>query len=125
MQRLKFVQLGIFSLYLLQLSNPLIASDIGTDSSALPKSEVTLQTYTLHDCYQYALRQSESVAMKKEDIGKTISDFLNATSQTLGHISYVRTDLRQDAPDSSGSSSDEGSSVGGTFSAKERVEGRF
>ncbi|MBI4373004.1 MAG: hypothetical protein HY585_04685, partial [Candidatus Omnitrophica bacterium] len=42
---------------------------------------------SMHDCYELALKQSEAIAIKKEDIEKTEADFLNATSEVLGDIS--------------------------------------
>ncbi len=77
---------------------------------------------SMHDCYELALKQSEAIAIKKEDIEKTEADFLNATSEVLGDISYIRTTTRQDAARTSGGDS---SSVGSTFSARERNEGKF
>lgn len=48
---------------------------------------------TLEECYQLALEQSESLAMKDVDVDKTWADFLAASGELIGDGSFVMTDF--------------------------------
>jgi len=60
----------------------------------------------LEEAYQAALQRSEELAMKKADIDMTWANFLEASSEALGNVSYQMEDFRQE-------SLGEGSSAGG------------
>lgn len=51
-----------------------------------------LPPLSLEECYQLALVQSESLAMKQEDVDKTWADFLAASGELIGDGSFVMTD---------------------------------
>ena len=76
---------------------------------------------TLKDCYLLALKRSETIAVKKEGVSEATAEFLKATGEVLGDADFVITDFRQDAPDNQSSSSGS-SSIGSTFSARDRRE---
>ncbi len=80
-----------------------------------------IQAITLWDGYELAMRQSESLAIKKEEIGRTLASFLKATGDAAGDIDFVMTNKRQDPQ---GSSSD-GSAVAANATAAERRERKF
>ena len=87
-----------------------------------PESEKpAVLSLTLWDCYQFSTQRSEVLAIRKEEMGRTLASFLNASGEALGDVSFVSTDLLQD-PQSDASS---GSSVGSTLSASERRERKF
>lgn len=76
---------------------------------------------SLEECFRMALSRNEEVAVRKEAVIATRADFLKATSEALGDISFVTTDTRQDAAKPATSES----GVGGTFSARHRRERKF
>ena len=83
-------------------------------------------TYTLRDCYELALKRSETIAIRKEAIEETEAEFLKAGGEIFGDIDFVVTDFRQDAPrqpifTSSSTSSD----VGRSSTAYDRRERKF
>ena len=79
-----------------------------------------LQPLTLEDCFQLALRQSETLAMRKIDIEKTKADFLKATGEAIGSFDFVMTNTRQKVVKGSSDSS-----VGSSFNAPSRRERKF
>ncbi len=78
---------------------------------------------SLLDCYQMALKRSETIAIKKEAIEETEAEFLKATGEIFGDVDFLITHFRQD---SLGNQSGGGSStVGSTFTARDRRERKF
>jgi len=57
---------------------------------------VQLPPLTLEEAYQATLLRSEELAMKKADIDMTWANFLEASSEALGDVSYQRTDFKQE-----------------------------
>ncbi len=55
---------------------------------------------TLSDCYQMALRQSETLALKKEEVSRTLASFLRSSGDAIGDFDYVATDFLQDSTQS-------------------------
>ncbi|OGW72389.1 MAG: hypothetical protein A2Y02_01015 [Omnitrophica bacterium GWA2_52_12] len=87
--------------------------------SATPASEI--QTITLWDGYELALRQSEALAIKKEEIDRTLASFLKATGDAVGDFDFVMTTKRQDPQ----AGSSDGSAVAANATASERRERKF
>lgn len=77
---------------------------------------------TLSGAYELALRRSEVIAMKREEIAKTRAAWLKASGEMIGDGDFLITDFLQDAQGGGGST---GGSVGSTLSAKERRERKF
>ena len=75
------------------------------------------KTISLMECYDLALKRSETVAISKEEIERAEATFFRATGEALGDVDFIATSTRQDARDES--SQESGSSVGSTFSARE------
>jgi len=76
---------------------------------------------TLQDCYQLALKQSETVAIRQQEIETAKSQMFTAASQGLGDIDFVMTNSRQEPQEVAAS----GGSVGSTLTASERRERKF
>ncbi len=57
-----------------------------------------LPPLTLEDCYQLALKQSETLAIRKQDIEIAEAQFYKAAGEAIGDVRFVITDTRQDAP---------------------------
>ncbi|MBP9865874.1 MAG: TolC family protein [Candidatus Omnitrophica bacterium] len=57
---------------------------------------VQLPPLTLEEAYQAALHRSEELAMAQADIDMTWANFLEASSEALGDVSYQREDFRQE-----------------------------
>jgi outer membrane protein TolC len=53
----------------------------------------------IRDCYRLALRQSETIGIKKEEIEKTKADFFQAASVALGDVDFVMSNTQQDKTD--------------------------
>lgn len=85
------------------------------------ESPAALPSLTLEDAYQAALLRSEELAMKKADIDMTWANFLDATSQALGDISFQMEDFRQQ--DLKGGSSESGATS--SFNRPESRENKF
>lgn len=81
-----------------------------------PKDSINLT-----ECYDLALKRSETLAISKEEIERAEASFFRATGEIFGDVSFIATSTRQDAR----ANSDSGSSVGSTLSARERTESRF
>ncbi|MBI4431674.1 MAG: TolC family protein [Candidatus Omnitrophica bacterium] len=75
---------------------------------------------TLKDCYALALRQSEEIAIRREEIEATEAEFFKAASEALGDVHFKMTQFRQDARDSGDTSS-----VGGSLTRQLRRERVF
>ncbi len=76
---------------------------------------------TLWDCYQFSVQRSEKLAIQKEEVGRTLASFLEASGEALGDIDFVSTNLRQDPQNNSSS----GSSSSSTFTGSEKRERKF
>ena len=59
----------------------------------IPSSQ---QPLTLNECYQLALKRSETIAIDQEIIKETEGRFLQALSAALPHVSFESSDKRQD-----------------------------
>jgi outer membrane protein TolC len=81
-----------------------------------------LPPLTLRDCYELALKRSETVAIRKEDIETAEAQFFKATGEAVGDVNFVMTDFRQDAPKPSGMGE---AGVTRTFSLRHRRERQF
>lgn len=92
-----------------------------TASSQLTPAPVEL-SLDIWDCYQMAMRRSETLAIRKEEIGRTLSSYLESNGEIIGDINYVSTDFWQDPQKAH---SDGTSSVGSTLTSSERRERRF
>ena len=77
---------------------------------------------TLQDCYELALKRSETVALRKEEIEIAEAQIFKATSEALGDVDFVITDQTQEVPKTSGTDS---SGISSTFNARERRERYF
>jgi outer membrane protein TolC len=51
---------------------------------------------TLLDCYELALKRSETIAISKEGIEETEAEFLKAAGEFVGDVDYKMTSFRQD-----------------------------
>ncbi len=87
----------------------LTASDVGS-APAL----------TLRDCYLLALKQSEAIAIKQEEVEATEAQFFKAASEALGDVHFKMTQFRQDARDTGDTSS-----VSGTLTRQLKRERVF
>ncbi len=87
--------------------------------SADKLAEPALPPLSLHDCYKLALQQSETLALKKISVEKSWSDFLIASSQALGDVTYNATNFFQDPLSTT---SADGSGVSSSFTREERRE---
>ena len=74
----------------------------------------------LNDCYELALKRSETVAIQKEDIKETEAQFFKAAGEALGDVDFIVTNTKQENP-----SGGEGSSVTNSFTDPERLESKF
>lgn len=66
--------------------------EVLADTAQAPSS---LPPLTLEEAYQHSLLRSEELAMKQADVDMTWANFLDASSQALGDVSYQRTDFKQ------------------------------
>lgn len=51
---------------------------------------------TLHDCYDLALKQSETLAIQKQEIKRTNAEFLQAVGESVGDVNYKASNFRQE-----------------------------
>ncbi len=77
--------------------------------------------YTIADCFKLALKQSEAVAIKKEEIEKATALLLEASSYGLGDVNFMITNFWQDAP--SGDAG--GGALASSFAKRETRERKF
>lgn len=77
----------------------------------------------LQDAYDLALKQSETLAIQKQEVKRTNAEIYQALGDAIGDVHYKSTDFIQEPQGSGGSG--EGSSVGSTFNASERRERKF
>lgn len=74
---------------------------------------------TLRDCYQMAIRRSEALAIRKEEVARTLATFLEASGETIGDADFVMTHSRQD-PQKGSSGSDGSTSSSLAFERRQR-----
>ncbi|OGW68633.1 MAG: hypothetical protein A2036_03190 [Omnitrophica bacterium GWA2_50_21] len=86
----------------------------------IKNNEVAPVPLNLEDCYQLALKRSETIAISNETVNATQADFLAAASEAIGDADFVMNYRRQKVLKSG-----EGSSVGGTFNAPNRRDREF
>lgn len=91
---------------------------VPTESKVATQSEPS--SFSLLDCYQLALKRSETIAMSKESIEEAEANIFLSTSELLGDVDLLLTHFKQDAPTTSGETG-----VGRTLSARDRKEGKF
>lgn len=126
---MRYLKFFIGAIWLLILMNGLVFPVSGWAMVRAPrkpevapsKFEEPAAALTLFDCYDLALRRSETVAISREAIKRTEADFFKAASEALGDVSFVMTNTRQEVQKGSDSSS----SVGSTFNASSRRERKF
>ena len=75
---------------------------------------------TIQSCYQMALKRSETIAIKREEIEKTEADILQAAGVAIGDGDFMITDFQQDSPKGGGDGS-----FSSSFSAPEKRERKF
>lgn len=76
---------------------------------------------TLKDCYELALKRSETVAIQKEDIEEAEAQFFIAASEAVGDINFVMERTRQDIQKGGG----DGSSVAGSTTDPDKRTRKF
>lgn len=105
------------------IGDPLLWAMAKRPSRVISLAEETapspLPPVSLQDCYQLALRQSETLALKGISVEKSWSDFLKASSQALGDVTYNATNFFQDPQHTV---SADGSGVSSSFTREERRE---
>src|SRR3989338_10286046 len=82
-------------------------------ASAADARESAVVGYTLLDCYKFALKQSETIAIQKERILEAEGHFLQSLSGVLPHASFAYSEKWQDGSNDS------------SFTLKEVPEGKF
>jgi len=118
------VKKAVFFILLFLLSNS-VCWAIEKEISVETKESIehtTSPSLTLQDCYAMAVQRSETLAIKKEEMARTLASFLHATGDTIGDASFVMTDFRQD---SQGGSSSNSSSDSSNFTLPKRRESKF
>ena len=61
-----------------------------------PEPKPVTLSLTLMDAYQLALKRSETLAIKKEEVARTLAGFLEASGEAVGDFDFEITDSRQD-----------------------------
>ena len=117
----------------LLMTSPLLAASYSPDmpqnvpQEKIPMAEkasserILISPLSLETCFKLALKRSEVIAIRKEEIEVTEAQFLKALSEALGDADFVVTGFHQDAPSPTGSES----GVSSTFNAKHRRERKF
>ncbi len=85
-----------------------------------PAEEPQLPPLSLEECYELALKQSETIAIKNLDIEKSWSDFLKATGEVIGDGKFVMTDYFIE-PQGNNGSADSGA-TGNAFRPESRAK---
>ena len=90
----KYVFVSIITVFALigAIGNLSFAKNSALQSSPNPPS---VNVFSLADCYRFALKQSEAVAIKQELIKEEEGRFLLAFSTAMPKASYVWTDKRE------------------------------
>ena len=73
-------------------------------ASETPAEEPKLPPLSLEDCYELALQQSESIAIKNLDVEKSWADFLKASGEVIGDGKFEMTDYFIEPQGDNGSS---------------------
>ncbi len=74
---------------------------------------------TLEECYELAVRRSETLAIRKEEVSRTLANFLTASGEAIGDADVVMTQSRQD-PQKASSSGDGSTSSSLAFERRQR-----
>ncbi len=74
---------------------------------------------TLEECYELAVRRSETLAIRKEEVSRTLANFLTASGEAIGDADFVMTQSRQD-PQKASSSGDGSTSSSLAFERRQR-----
>ncbi len=91
--------LGVGLLCLLAIQSPAWAMAKKPPApETAPQEPAPLPPLTLEDCYELALKQSETLAIRKQDIEIAEAQFYKAAGEAIGDVRFVITDTRQDAP---------------------------
>ncbi|MBP9865325.1 MAG: TolC family protein [Candidatus Omnitrophica bacterium] len=123
---LNFKKIGMLTFLMFSLCNTLDSRGLWAMGSKPPEAveetaPANLPPLTLEEAYQASLQRSEELAMKKADIDMTWANFLDATSQALGNVSFQMEDFRQE--DLGGGSSESGATS--SFNRPESRENKF
>ena len=110
-----------FLFLILCLSGDLWAMGKTPPKEKKTEPEPVVLSLSVWDCFDLALKRSEAIAIKKEEIARTLGNFLEASGEAIGDVDFQSTNFRQDPQKDSSS----GSSVGTTLTATERRERKF
>ena len=92
MNKLFFVDVKIIILFLcLLFACPSVNAEDAPGEA--PKSK---EFINLNECYELALKRSETLAISKEEIEKAEAAFFQATGDAFGDVSFVATSITQD-----------------------------
>ena len=101
-----------------------VAAALGVPAGAAPlPPAVSTGGVTLQDCYQRALRVSETLTISEESIRQLEIQYRQGVSAVLPSLSWIRTQQYQDTPDAAPSTST--NSVQGTLTRSARPESYF
>ena len=78
----------------------------------------------LMECFDLAMKRSETLSIHKEDIAIAEAQIFQATGEAIGDADFIITDTHQEVPKNPATDSS-GNSVGSTFNARERREREF
>ena len=73
----------------------------------------------LRDCYDLALKQSETLAIHKHEVKRTTAEFYQSVGESVGDVNYKSTNFRQEPQGGFDSGADGSTSI---LSAQERRE---
>ncbi len=92
-----------------------------------PEEPHVMLSLTLRDCYQMALKRSETLAIRKEEVNRTLGSFLRSSGEIIGDFDYEFTDFHQEKNAGADTSSVANNNTGRgfTFNNYERRERKF
>lgn len=111
-------RLGITILSLFCFSGNLWAMGKKPEKEKIGPERVSL-SLGLWDSFDMALKRSETLAIKKEEVARTMSSFLHASGESIGDANFVMTEFRQD-PQKGSSGSDGSTSSSLAFERRQR-----
>lgn len=91
-----------------------------TPEAAPPVAPTQPAFSTLRDCYELALKRSETVAIQKEEIKEAEAQFFKAASEAIGDVDFLMDFSRQDNPEGTDTST-----TARSFTDPERRERKF
>ena len=112
----KFASSFLIAVFSLHFFLPNVDAAKPTNKQPEPKTYINLM-----ECYELALKQSETLAISKEEIERAEAAFFRASGEAIGDVRFVATSTRQDVREESSSDG----SVGSTLTARERTESKF